>query len=344
MPLQDICRIVIRRILRRNIQLENPHIDRKRPRKQRVPGGERQQHRINLVPMQSGLMVMRQFVDSDSETEESIQMEDMRNMEESEEMLDDEARDRVFSSLFLQPRRERGREEPARNLDGGATSPPEEMLVDNGFVDGSGEVEYAVYRGEMDTSQDGPEGMTEAISIRNRKRNSSSNGFSASYSSGVGTCGSLEAESVGLVSQCSGVFQDEGDSADFWRSHSTDASEAVDTANGNSDTDDRPGRDAMTNDEHGVAPSSGDDEKLNFIPISSLEALLPLWATSGAGTSPPHAPKPPEDKTVEGQEDEANEDKEDQEPGATYRTLLQLKVAALPVPLALKSFLLFYRN
>lgn len=288
--------------------------------------------------MPTGLMIMRQFPDSDSDTEEPHQLVDMRNLEESEEMLIDEARDRVFSSLFLHPRRERGREEEARNLGGGATSPPEEMLVDNGFVDESGEVDSdGVYRGEMDTSKDGSEGVTEAISIRNRKRNSSSNGFSASYSSGVGTCGSLDAESVGLESQYSGLFPDEVDNADFWRSQSTETSE--DTANGNSDNDDQPRHGAMTNDEHDVAPSYGDEERSNCIPISSFEA----WATSGANRSPSRTPKP-SNKAAEGQEDEADEDKEEKEPGANYRTFLQLKVAALPIPLALKSFLLFYRN
>ena len=70
MSLQDVCRVAIRRILRRNIQIENPQLGRKRQKRAKRRPPMEKRRRINLVPMQSGLMVLGQFGgDSDSDFE-----------------------------------------------------------------------------------------------------------------------------------------------------------------------------------------------------------------------------------------------------------------------------------
>jgi len=66
MTLQEVCRIVVRRILRKNIQLEYPSLSPGAAAKRRPPRPRRPRHcerrrRINFIPMQAGLMIVGQF-------------------------------------------------------------------------------------------------------------------------------------------------------------------------------------------------------------------------------------------------------------------------------------------
>jgi len=261
MTLQDICRIAIRRILRRNIQIENPQLGCKRARsaKRRTPREKR--HRINLVPMQAGLMVLGQFGgDSDSEVElgreferEIGVLEDMRQTtrrrlhhldhDEEEEQREEETErqeemetaglavstvqetylhrlnnveddsDAGFDEEICQQADLLHHDESAHdnnfkiesNLNGNSmeTVENEKQKVENGNKEEKAE------NTNCEDIKSGVNNEAGGINISVRQRKSSvdhisesvpgSNGFSsASYSSsGIGTCGSLEAEQIG---------------------------------------------------------------------------------------------------------------------------------------------------
>jgi len=58
MSLQEICRIVVRRIVRKNIQLEHPSLNpgssaKRRPARPRRPRRCDRRRRINFIPMQA---------------------------------------------------------------------------------------------------------------------------------------------------------------------------------------------------------------------------------------------------------------------------------------------------
>lgn len=331
MPLQDISRIVVRRILRRNIQIENPNIDQKLPRKQKkLPD---RQHRINLMPLETGLMIMNQLTDSDNsdpENEEPVRAEETGGqIIAGEDTHDDEIRDHVFSRLLFPPLRiGRGRyEELQRNLEGeeAAGSGELPLEVDNGFVEGcddQGVDGERVDCAEVQASKAG----SETISIRNRKQTSSSNGFSsASYSSGFGTCGSLDVESIALDSQ----FPDDADGT------------SCDAINGNGDL---PAWDtdfdmAVAEDEAPAYWPEADS------PSPQASVFRSTFATSSPSYEPPQCEE--ETKPAAVQEPVAGGNERKEKPpssGTMYRALLRQKVLALPVPVPLKNFLLFYRK
>ena len=113
MNLQEICRVAVRRILRRNIQIENPCIELKRPRKSKrsKPPGRRRRPHVNLIPMQSGIVIMSQFNDSDSDQETGNPVsvvehhrswENLREEEYRERDTDDEEKDEALASFLDQ--------------------------------------------------------------------------------------------------------------------------------------------------------------------------------------------------------------------------------------------------
>lgn len=91
--LQESCRLHIRRILRDIIKSEHPDVRRKRvrkPKRKRV-----RQRRINLVPMNAGMMVLNQFYDSDGDMEREEDGED----EEDAPLMDSGSCDNCGSKL-----------------------------------------------------------------------------------------------------------------------------------------------------------------------------------------------------------------------------------------------------
>lgn len=333
--LQDISRIVVRRILRRNIQIENPNIDQKLPRRQKkLPD---RQHRINLMPLETGLMVMNQLTDSESDPENEDQENEAeetgRQIVAGEDTRNDEIRDHVFPSLlFPPPSIGHGKYvKLQRNVEGeeAATSEEPPLEVDNGFVEGHDDQEVdseGVYCDEAEASKAG----SETICIRNRKTTSSSNGFSASYSSGIGTCSSLDVESIALDSQ----FSDDADGT------------SCDAINGNG-RGDLPVWDldfdmAVADDTPAYWPKADSPSPQTSVFRSTLDT----FAASGPSYEPPlQCPEEETRSTVQEAVVGGNEGKEKPpSSGTMYRALLRQKILALPIPVPLKNFLLFYRK
>ncbi len=86
--LQDVCRINVRRILRKLIQAEHPNIGRrkrlKKPKRKRL----QRRRRINIMPMGMGTIVLGNFPESDSEQEEGTGSSEGHNHQRDEEEED----------------------------------------------------------------------------------------------------------------------------------------------------------------------------------------------------------------------------------------------------------------
>ena len=66
MSIQEHCRISIRRILREHIRTQHPELEKKRrPKKVHKQPSPRRGNRINMVPMNMGMMILGGFGDSD---------------------------------------------------------------------------------------------------------------------------------------------------------------------------------------------------------------------------------------------------------------------------------------
>lgn len=300
------------------------------------------QHRINLMPLETGLMVMNQLTDSESDPENEDPVEEAeetgRQIVAGEDTRNDEIQDHVFPSLLFPPLRiGRGRyEELQRNVEGeeeAAISEEPPLEVDNGFVEGrddQGADSKGVYCDEAEASKTG----SETICIRSRKRTSSSNGFSASYSSGIGTCGSLDVESIALDSQ----FPDDADGT------------SCDAINGNGRSTDLPAWDldfdmAVADDTPAYWPEADSPSPQT---LSVFRSTLDTFAASGPSYEPPPLQCQEEGTTRPTVQEAAvggNEGKEKSpSSGTMYRALLRQKILALPIPVPLKNFLLFYRK
>ena len=70
MSIQEHCRVGIRRILRERVKNDHPELEhrRRRPKKQRKQPSPRRGNRINMVPMNMGMMILGGFGDSDDGT------------------------------------------------------------------------------------------------------------------------------------------------------------------------------------------------------------------------------------------------------------------------------------
>ena len=155
---------------------------------------------------------------------------------------------------------------------------------------------------------------SEAIVIRTSEP-SSTNGYSTSYSSGIGTCSSFGAESES--------------------GNSTDLASSEDLIKNGTTT--------------GASQDGVFDDDTFGVDLSSVSALKTLFQTRNNGED--HRSERMED-IVEVQEEActAAETEEDEPPeadavsGITFRSCMRQKVEPLPVPAALKDYLLFYRK
>lgn len=87
--LQELCRVSIRRILRSFIHQEHPDLNH-RPKRQKKPKKKRRrQQQLNVVPMSMGMMILGQFEESDtSDIEDSKQFDSDQSHSEDDEVPD----------------------------------------------------------------------------------------------------------------------------------------------------------------------------------------------------------------------------------------------------------------
>jgi hypothetical protein len=367
MTLYEICRVAIRRILRRNIQIEHPAatgtVSKRRSQSRRGYRAEKRR-RINLVPMQAGLMIVGQFPASDSDDDDDAEHGNGNAHDDDDDDEDENSRHsptngfRVFDEDDGGASDEEASERPsgvsvgrmldsdsflrrlfwpsrgvveARNAlaeelglevseNNGERETLNENVVAHADDEAAAAVDEAIDDGASDTHETPSQATSEAIVIDKNDirscKGSSGYGYSASYSSGIGTCSSLGAESE----------------------------------SGNVDsTDDffRPGT---------SAPRDGvfDDDSLDF----DKSAASSNGVTRAVGRSRSLC----EDPSVEKMEDIAEVQEEVagggvvaaaepfvavEDSGSTrvsFKRLMHEKVDMLPIPCALKEYLLYYRQ
>jgi len=345
MTLQEVCRIVVRRILRKNIQLEYPSLSPGAAAKRRPPRPRRPRHcerrrRINFIPMQAGLMIVGQFPPMDSDDENADHGLGTDDDEHNATMSDGEIGDRdndgsPSESAFLRPLFWRSppnflHNDSATDEDmpfGAESDESREVRMENGVAykdreinDSDSDEEIGAAAAVDSVAKIASNTANEAIVIHTSEP-SSANSYSTSYSSGIGTCSSLGAES------------ESGNGAD-------NASNEDLTKNGMTPAGDRDG--------------FFDDDAFG-IDLSSASALKML-CQSRNGTED-HRGERMED-IVEVQEEACTAAEADEggdcladEPaeadctsGITFRNCMRNKIDLLPVPAALKDYLMFYRK
>lgn len=344
MTLQEVCRTVVRRILRKNIQLEYPSLSpgataRRRPPRPRRPRRCEHRRRINFIPMQAGLMIVGQFPPMDSDDENADRGLGTDDDDHNAAMSDGENVDRdndssPSESAFLRPLFWRSPADLLRNDSateedmafGVEADEDREVRMENGVAykdgeshdsDSDEEIGAAAAMDSTESAQVSSNTASEAIVIHTSEP-SSTNGYSTSYSSGIGTCSSLGAES------------ESGNSTDI---ASTD--------------------DLFKNGTSAAASRDGvfDDDAFG-VDLSSVSALKTLLQTR-SGTEDHHGERM--EDIVEVQEEactaaEAEEvdcladEPAEADPGITFRNCMRDKVNLLPVPAALKDYLMFYRK
>ena len=347
MTLQEVCRIVVRRILRKNIQLEYPALNpgagaKRRPPRPRRPRRCERRRRINFIPMQAGLMIVGQFPPMDSDDENADRGLGTDEDDHTGTMSDGETGDRdndssPSESAFLRPlfwrsppNFLRSDSAPEEEDLGFGVEPDEarEVRMENGVAYKDGELENSDSEEEIEAAggEDSaasakvtPNTASEAIVIRTSKP-SSTNGYSTSCSSGIGTCSSLGAESES--------------------GNSTDVASTEDLLKNGTVPNAAAARDAVFDD---------DAFGIDLSPASALK-------TQTRNSTEEHRNERMED-IVEVQEEACTAaDAEDAEflpdepaetdpvSGITFKCCMRDKVNMLPVPAALKDYLLFYRK
>lgn len=359
MSLQEICRVAIRRILRRNIQIEHPSasaaaVPKRRSQSRRRGCRANKRRRVNLVPMQTGMMIVRPFhipySDSDDDDEEADGERVNRNANDrtnlhltDRRVLDDDSDDRTsdddstdipdeFPVRMPDSRNFLGRLFwPSRNMAGARNALARELGFDLNDNTSEEEEENEVMGGDVECNDATEESdannsvamqevcnsnATSAAIVIGKTR--SNNGYSASFSSsGIGTCSSLGAES-----ESSG--------------HAVDMTSRDDVF--------RPGTCGSTR------SGLSNDESLDFEHDLS-EGVVPCVVGNPSGTFDEQFADKLAD-VVEVQEDtisdidsslvEAIDD--DVAPRVSFKHLMHEKVNSLPIPSALKDFLLYYRE
>ena len=348
MTLQEVCRIVVRRILHKNIQLEYPSLSprataRRRPPRPRRPRRCERRRRINFIPMQAGLMIVGQFppVDSDDENDDRGlgTDDDDHNATMSDGDRDNDASPSE-SAAFLRPLFWR-----SPNLFPTANPPTEEdmafeaepddedreLRMENGVAykdseipnsdsdDDEDEVDAADVADSTLTTETSSNTASEAIVIRSSEQ-SSANGYSTSYSSGIGTCSSVGAESE------SGNSTDIASSEDLLKTGVPLPATSHD-------------------------PMFDDDAfDVDLSPISALKSHLRNGAVEDHRSERMADIVEVQEETgtaTEADDAECLTDdplESDATLGVTFRSCMQDKVSLLPVPAALKDYLLFYRK
>jgi len=341
---------VVRRILRKNIQLEYPSLSpgasaKRRPSRPRRPRRCERRRRINFIPMQAGLMIVGQFPPMDSDDENADRGLGTDDDEHNATMSDGESGDRdndssPSESAFLRPMFWRSppnllRSDSAADDDMAFGVEPDEdheVRMENGvaYKDGGemhhsdeSDEEIGAAAASVDSAasvEAASSSATEAIVIHTSEP-SSVNGYSTSYSSGIGTCSSVGAESE------SGNSTDVASTDDLVKNGTT----------------------------HAVAQDGIFEDDAFGVDLSSVSALK-AFCQAGRNNSDDHRGERMED-IVEVQEEacaaaEADEPEclpddpaePDPAPGITFRNCMREKVHMLPVPAALKDYLLFYRK
>jgi len=340
MKLQEVCRVVVRRILRKNIKLEYPSLSagasaKSRPARPRRPRRCERRRRINFIPMQAGLMIVGQFTPMDSEEENAGADEHnatMSDAENSDRDNDSSPSDAAFLRPLFWPSPPNLRDDSATDEDMAFGAEPDEdreVLMENGIAykdeevhdtDSDEEVDTAADLDSTETAETASKTASEAIVIR-QSEPSSANSYSTSYSSGIGTCSSFGGESE------SGNGTDIASTEDLFKNGTA-------TANG----------------QNGIF----DDDAFG-VDLSSIAALKALCQQHN-GTDD-HRAERMEDIVEVQEEGGAAADTEEvddclpDEPaeaelscGVTFRSCMRDKVELLPVPAAMKDYLLFYRK
>lgn len=376
MTLYEICRVAIRRILRRNIQIEHPTATTatvaKRRSQSRRGGRTEKRRRINLVPMQAGLMIVGQFPTSDSDDDgdddddaehDNANNEDgsrrsptngFRVFDEDDDgrttsddettggrsngavgrMLDSdnflrrlfwpvrgiaEAQNALAEELGLAMNDDSGRDDEHETLiENEAAHTDEAVPADDEFE--------AAEDGDADAHEEPSQATSEAIVIDKSDIHSCKGysgfggGYSTSYSSGIGTCSSVGAESEsgnvdgaddffrpGTSAPHDGVFDD--DSLDF------DKSVPLPTNGGAAAR--------VTN----RSRSACEDHTVKMEDIAEVQED----AAAGGAVGEPF------DASEDGGGGVASN-------GISFKCLMHEKVNMLPIPCALKDYLLYYRQ
>jgi hypothetical protein len=188
-----------------------------------------------------------------------------------------------------------------------------------------------------DTAVESMEGISKATSdaivISPRPATSLSNGYSTSYSSsGIGTCSSLGAESEpGNGTDLAGFVDDLIKVGSAVRDVVFD-DDAVATADG-----------TMHATQKGFSRSrSACEEQRSGERMADIAEVLEETAMPIDQPAAEAAGRKEDEERDEEEEEEAAE-VDDPNPGVTFRACMRQKVELLPVPVAVKDYLLFYR-
>ncbi len=415
MSLQEICRRDIRGFLRANIDAEHPNLSQQCHKKVKRPP-RRSRNRINVVPMNMGMMILGQFgEDSDrgargdgrriEEAPENVDHQELHDLrrrrveeeeedmpglrrrgrrariveeeeEEEEEEEDEEDEDdddapgmpeilRQMAAMqrrFMEiARRERGDDQQVDQEDQGIGEEIDEELEEDGAVGGGannretwksqeeqnmsdGMLEKGCVEGasgsadgsvcsssdemDVDICESGNASCAIPISPSNgRQRCSSSTSISTSYTSGIGTCSSVE-EPIEMD-----FIKELDDEEEELNSNLVLLSNGK-TNGRNGKSLDRKDTDCISQNNGGASTSHGELSDSDSSYVSPFGDPPPYLLHSA-----PLSKNRIEMDTVE--EDETNEPSE---PRLSFSVCMRQKVEQLPIPLALKQFLLFYRS
>ena len=372
MSLQEACRVAIRRILRKNAEIENPTLGQrhrqprpKRPRRAR-------QNRLNIMPMSMGMMILSQFDDirdEDGEEGEGREAEDDEALSSDEEMglgrrrrmeEDEDEDDEVdrMPDLLQQMRTMRRimrhvRNEPSTRVsqssiedEGLGEDLPEEgeengrasnghaesqdHLLMNGHLNDDNQnvcrdtsSSNSSDDGDMDMMNESGEVMGAIPITPSRQRYSSNTSTSTSCTSGVGTCSSVEEPPE------MDYIQELEDEEDLQRDGT-----ATDQANGHS-----PGNSSRY---HSCSEALEEEDEDDDSSREMCQYLGPHLSYQ-VPIIQRHDDEP---DCMDLGDDEGRVDPppEFEGPKVTYRSCMQEKVQQLPIPSALKQFLLHYRT
>ncbi|XP_067677709.1 protein-L-isoaspartate O-methyltransferase domain-containing protein 1-like [Haliotis asinina] len=305
--LQEVCRITIRKILRVNILASFPHLKNVR-KKKREPVKKRagKQRRINIVPMSMGMMILGQFEDSDDD--------------EGGEPVRLIRRRRFLRSVADAEEEEEGMEEDNEQMEEGGAE---------------GETER---EGEAEAGASGEQQLktTRVRSAPTRNGAASSGSHSSSTTASNNSSSRLHGIGRFLADAHS---SDDTDNDDDDEDHHDEDDEGVDIVemlqlNDVAKSGLSPPRkircssntSADTSETSGIG-SLGDDPLEADTSHENSEKASPASSFEGSGN---HAMDCTE--------------QEDGRPRVVVGTILRERIGQLPLPIALKTYLMYYRN
>ncbi|XP_013413841.1 protein-L-isoaspartate O-methyltransferase domain-containing protein 1 [Lingula anatina] len=311
LSLQEACRCGIRRILRSNINILHPNLSTRKRRKPKCPKRPRHHRHVNIVPMSMGMMILGRFDDDDENNESSGPDVWLRRGERSSD-------EEVVSNGTTDDEQERENE----------TVESGEGECDNGKESKDDEVEEKYDHNEKgDEKEDDAQISEEEMEVELTGRGAGTNGKKSKPK----LIKAVNSSRKGHTSSSSSSSSESGVEFPELNPSSLESEHLLSP---------RPFR--MPSDRQRVSTSSDyhSDSEAKLTPDSANIERPEFFKTIEEQDEKMDYGGTENDKCTE----DDNEDQDNNSPRMTYKDLMKERVNSLPIPEALKKYVMYYRE